>query len=114
MIEGDYFAAVPPGADVYILKRVLFDHSDDEVVRILRNCRASMNPDGRLAIIEGLAGTMNEPNLAHLMDLIFLLVTTGRMRTTEQYGELLRKAGFRLQRSVATCSDVSVLEAARL
>ncbi len=114
LIEGDYFEGVPSGADIYVLKRVLFDHSDDDVVRILRNCLPAMSLNGRLVIIEGLAGSINEPNIAHSMDLIFLLLTTGRMRTQEQYSDLLRKAGFRLQRSVATRSDVSVLEAVRL
>lgn len=113
LIEGDYFDAVPEGADLYIFKRVLFDHSNDEVVKILSNCRAAMPPGARIAIIEGLAGTMNEPGLAHLMDLTFLLATTGRMRRSEEYGALLGKAGLKLQRSVPTRSDVCVLEAVR-
>ena len=111
LIEGDYFEAVPTGADLYIFKRVLFDHSDDEVVKILCNCRAAMSPGGRIVIIEGLAGALNEPSLAHLMDLTFLVVTTGRMRTSEEYDALLGKAGLRLQRCLQTHSDVSVVEA---
>ena len=93
LIEGDYFKSVPAGVDLYIFKRVLFDHSDNEVIKILGNCRAAMRPRSRVLIIEGLAGPMNEPSLAHLMDLTFLLVTTGQMRTREAYDELLRKAG---------------------
>ena len=114
LIEGDYFQTVPTGIDVYIFKRVLFDHSNDEVIKILRNCRAAMTLSSRIVIIEGLAGTINEPSLAHLMDLTFLLVTTGRMRTGEEYAELLGRAGLHLQQCLPTRSDVSVLEAVPL
>ena len=113
LIEGDYFQSVPPGGDVYVLKRVLFDHNDDEVLRILGNCRTAMAEGGRLLIIEGLVAPTNQPSLAHLMDLTFLVATTGRMRTREEYAELLRRAGLRLMRTLPTRVDVSVLEAGR-
>ena len=48
LIEGDYFEGVPSDVDIYVLKRVLFDHSDDDVVRILRNCLPAMSLNGRL------------------------------------------------------------------
>ncbi len=92
LIEGDYFKDVPVDIDLYIFKRVLFDHSNEEVVKILRNCRTVMKPSARIVIIEGLAGMRNESSLAHLMDLTFLLVTTGRMRSREEYDGLLRRA----------------------
>jgi len=114
LIEGDYFTEVPTDIDLYIFKRVLFDHSNEEVIKILRNCRAAMKPNSRIVIIEGLAGIRNEPDLAHLMDLTFLLVTTGRMRSREEYNDLLGKAELRLLQCLPTRSDVSVLEAALL
>jgi DNA-binding transcriptional ArsR family regulator len=114
LIEGDYFKSVPVGGDCYIFKRVLFDHDADEVVKILRNCEKVMNPDARILIIEGLAATQNEPSIAHLMDLTFLLATTGRMRIKAEYESLLSAAGLRLRTCVPTASDVCVIEAARL
>ena len=114
LIEGDFFEAVPAGADLYVLKRVLFDHKDEEVVKLLSNCRAAMKPKGRILIAEGLAGAMNDPSLAHLMDLTFLLATSGRMRSRDEYAALLGQAGLRLERCLATQSDVSLLEATRI
>lgn len=113
LIEGDYFTAVPGGGDAYILKRVLFDHTAAEVVRVLRNCRDAMAPHAKLAIVEGLAAAPNEESLQHLMDLTYLLATTGRMRRQDEYARLLQEAGMRLDRCVATHADVSVLEASR-
>lgn len=39
---GDFFAAVPSGADIYLLKKVIHDWDDDNALRILRNCRRAM------------------------------------------------------------------------
>jgi O-methyltransferase domain/Dimerisation domain len=111
LVEGDYFQSVPPGGDVYVLKRVLFDHSPEEVIQIFRNCRAAMGRDSLLLIIEGLAAPPNEADPAHLMDLVYLLATTGHMRTESEYGHLLRGAGLRLRRRLATQSEVTILEA---
>jgi O-methyltransferase domain len=41
--------------DIYVRKRVLFDHSDDDVVRILRNCLPAMSLNGRLHGIQNCA-----------------------------------------------------------
>lgn len=113
LVESDYFKTVPSGGDVYVLKRVLFDHTDDEVTHILKNCRSAMDRASRLLIIEGLVGAANEPSLAHIMDLAYLVATTGRMRTEEEYAALLRRAKLHLTRVVPTRSDVSALEAVR-
>jgi hypothetical protein len=111
LIEGDYFQGVPPGGDIYVLKRVLFDPTPDEVMHIFRKCQAAMGRDSRLLIIEGLAAPLNEPSPAHVMDLVYLLATAGRMRTADQYDSMLREAGLRLQRRLPTQSEVTILEA---
>jgi len=113
LVEGDYLQAVPLDGDIYVLKRVLFDQADREVVQILRNCRHAMGKNSQLLIIDGLAGKPNEPDLAHLVDLIYLVATTGRTRTKDQYEALLREAGLQLVEVIPTPSDVSVLQAIR-
>jgi hypothetical protein len=111
LVPGDFFDDVPSGGDAYILKRVLFDWTDEEALRILKNCRRAMNSDARLLIIEPLIGPPNEQCPAHLFDMTFLVMLHGRLRTTDEYSGLLGQAGFRLQRVVPTESDVSILEA---
>jgi hypothetical protein len=111
LVPGDFFDHVPSGGDVYILKRVLFDWTDKQALRILKNCRGAMNSDARLLIIEPLIGPPNEPCPAHLFDMTFLVMMHGRLRTADEYSGLLGQAGFRLQRVVPTAFDVSILEA---
>lgn len=111
LVTGDFFSEVPSGGDAYILKRVLFDWTDEQALRILKNCRRVMNGDARLLIIEPLIGPPNEQCPAHLFDMTFLVMLHGRLRTADEYSGLLGQAGFRLQRVVPTDSDVSILEA---
>ena len=109
-VAGDFFEAVPSGGDTYVLKRTLYNWSDEEVVQILKNCRKAMKSETRLLIIEPLIGPPNEQCTGHLSDMNFLLMS-GRVRTEEEYSNLLRQTGFRLQKNVPTESDDSILEA---
>lgn len=50
-LGGNFFETVPV-ADLYLLKHVLHDWYDAACVRILRNCRRTLHPSGRVAVIE--------------------------------------------------------------
>jgi SAM-dependent methyltransferase len=52
-VAGDFFAAVPEGADAYLLKHVIHDWDDAKATAILVNCRRAMKPGARLLIAEG-------------------------------------------------------------
>lgn len=110
-VDHDIFEQVFSGGDIYSLKRLLFDFSDEDAVCILDNCRKAVRDDGRLLIIEVLRGPPNQRDLAHAMDLVFLVLLGGRTRTIEQYATLLERARFRLVRTIPTESDVTMLEA---
>jgi len=111
LIEGDFLQSVPSGGDVYVLKRVLVDHTDDTALKILRNCSSAMGPNKRLVIIEPLSGPLNELSLARLMDLTYLLTGTGRIRSQVEHSSLLRVTGFQMRKCLPTQSDVTILEA---
>ncbi len=111
LVTGDFFESVPTGGDTYVLKRVLFDWTDEQAAKILTNCRRAMNNNARLLIIEPLIGPPNEQSPAHLYDMTFLVMLHGRLRTADEYASLLSQAGFRIERIVPTESEVSVLEA---
>src|SRR5207247_3337004 len=52
VVAGDFFAAVPPGGNVYVLKWILHDWDDDRAAAILRNCRREAAPGARLRVVE--------------------------------------------------------------
>ena len=113
-VAGDFFDAVPPGADAYLLSRVLHDWDDADARRILATCRAAMPAGARLLLVEAIV-----PERAHdapeaiRMDLHMLMLLRARERTEAQFRELLAGAGFDLRRVVPTASaaNLSVLEA---
>lgn len=116
LVEGDFFASVPAGGDVYLLKSVLHDWPDERCVTILRNCATAMNSDGRLLIVEAvladrMTSSANEIPGA-LLDLIMLAYAGGRERTATEFGQLLDQAALRLVASAELTAGLHVLQAA--
>ncbi|WP_138757945.1 methyltransferase [Modestobacter altitudinis] len=111
-VAGDFFTAVPGGADAYLLSRVLHDWDDGDAVRVLRTCRQAMRPDSVLLVVEAVLPerAVDDP-AAVRMDLHMLLLLHGRERTAAEYADLLAAAGLRLTADVPTSAGVHVLEA---
>ena len=113
-VVGDFFDSVAPGADAYLLSRVIHDWDDDDARRILTTCRAAMPVDARLLLVEAIVPERaRDGPEAVRMDLHMLMLFNARERTQAQYGRLLADAGFELRRVVPTASSagLSVLEA---
>ena len=108
---GDFFEAVPPGGDIYLLKAILIDWKDADALRILRSCRAAITPEGKLLVIEMVLPNDNQLSPAQLLDLNMLVMTGGKERTADEYGALMEQAGFCLNRIIPTGSPFQVLEA---
>ena len=111
LVSGDFFEAVPEGADAYVLKKVLHDWSDEDAVRILTNCRRAMAAGGRVLVVETLIPPGNAPDPIKVMDINMLVVTGGRERTADEFADLFSRAGLRAGRVVPTGARVSILEA---
>jgi len=110
---GSFFDLVPGGADIYLLVRVLHDWSDDDCIRILRNCRAAMARSARLLIVEQIL----EPDPAlgrpsgYLVDTqMMAMFGSARERTKSEFGELLQASDLRLERVIETASPVWIME----
>jgi hypothetical protein len=114
LVAGSFFDAVPAGADVYVLKKVIHDWNDEQAAVILRNCRNAMAPHGRVLVAETIIPTGNEPDSIKLVDANMLVVTGGVERTEAQYAALFTAAGLRLERVISTAQPISVLEACRV
>jgi hypothetical protein len=109
VVGGDFFEAVPEG-DGYVLSWIIHDWDDERALTILRNCRQSIAPGGRLLLIEAVVPAGDEPHFAKVLDAV-LMTMGGVERTEAEYADLLARAGFRLERVVPTMAPLSVLEA---
>jgi hypothetical protein len=108
---GDFFQTVPTGGDAYILSHIMHDWNDEQCLTILGHCRKAMKPDARLLIVEMVLPPGDAPHPGKILDMVMLVLVGGLERTEAEYAHLLDKAGFRLNRVVATQSPVSVVEA---
>jgi demethylspheroidene O-methyltransferase len=95
--------ALPAGADLITLIRVLHDHDDDAALGILRACRAALPPGGVLLLAEPMAGTAGaEPVGAAYFGFYLLAMGSGRARAPGEIEGLIRAAGFGRVRHVPT------------
>lgn len=101
IVGGDFFEGVPAGGDAYLLSGIIHDWQDEAAVRILRNCRRAIRPDGRLLLLETVLAPSGDPARA-LMDVLMMVLTGGRERTESELGFLLEAAGFSLTEVVPT------------
>ncbi len=119
LVEGDFFDAVPPGGDAYVLARVLHNWTDERAELILRRIREAMTAGGasgaRLIVLEQLlpdADTEPGPGKG-IVDLLMLVLLEGHDRTEADYRRLLERSGFavRTVRQGAGQGADSMLEA---
>lgn len=112
---GDFFEAVPAVGDVYILKSIIHDWSDERSLAILKNCRAAMPGHARLLLIEQVVPERMRADARHQdiarRDINMMIGTGGRERTSGEYQRLLEQSGFALQKQVPVALSHSVLEA---
>ena len=113
-MSGDFFEAVPEGADLHLLKQIVHDWNDERATRLLQNCHRALAPQGKLLLVEMVIPADNRPSPAQAMDLNMLVLLGGRERTEEEYRRLFHAAGFRLERIIPTQSPFSVIEATRV
>lgn len=95
-IGGDFRRdPLPAGSDLITLIRVLHDHDDPTVLRILRAVRGAARAAGTLLIAEPMAGAPGAERVAEAYFGFYLLAMgSGKPRTYDSLTSLLRQAGF--------------------
>ncbi|HSC64595.1 MAG TPA: methyltransferase [Caldimonas sp.] len=87
--------ALPRGADIVTLLRVLHDHDDDRVKRLLGAVFDALPPDGTVLVAEPMAETPGAERMGHAYFGFYLLAMgRGRPRSAQRLRELLMDSGF--------------------
>jgi len=87
--------ALPRGADLISLVRVIHDHDDAAVRRILAAARAALPHQGKLILAEPMSATPGaEPMGDAYFGFYLLAMGSGRPRTPQELTEFLHEAGF--------------------
>lgn len=86
---------VPQGADLITLLRVIHDHDDEIVDRLLASVRAALPPGGALLIAEPLADTAGAETMGDAYFSFYLMAMgSGRPRSESDLKARLARAGF--------------------
>jgi hypothetical protein len=91
---GDLFGALDARADVYVLKWILHDWSDEACREILHRVRATMPSRSRIVVIDQHLEPNRPSPLTSMVDLLMLVECEGgRERSPEEVRGLMRDAG---------------------
>jgi len=108
-VAGSFFESVPE-ADMYTLKHILHDWSDDKCITILRNVHKAMKADGTLIILETILPDLGDISnaMAKAVDMVMLNVAGGLERSAAEWTRLLEQGGFRIEQVVDTSMRIKV------
>ena len=112
VVGGSFLDTVPPGADTYTLCNAVTDWDDELGSRVLQNVHRALPAKGKVLVIDRVFPSPDDPShsLVAFLDLWFLAMEGGRIRTRAEYERLLTGAGFAITRVVPTASEFSVIE----
>jgi len=111
IVPGNFFEAIPPGADTYLFRHIIHDWTDEQSIQILRQCRKVIPANGRLLIADSVVPSGNTPSAAKDYDMLMLIYPGGRERSKEEFGELCKASGFELASITPTTTMISVVTA---
>jgi SAM-dependent methyltransferase len=96
-VAGNFFEAVPRG-DAYVLSGILHDWDDERATAILHAVRAAAPSGARLFVVDSVIEPGNDPDGAKWLDLLMLVLESGRERTESEWQALLEGADFTVDR----------------
>jgi hypothetical protein len=123
-VGGDMFETVPTG-DAIFMKWIMHDWSDEDCIKILKNCRKAIPETGKVIILDVVLGADHgndidkkkaaaamDPNLNTVFDLVMVAHTSGgKERTEEEWKKVLWDGGFGHYNIIDIPALQSVIEA---
>jgi hypothetical protein len=103
VVGQSFFDPLPPGADAYLLNRVIHDWDDTAATAILRRCAEAAGRTGRVLVVESHGTDGGDSPAFAEMNLRMLVLAGGRERTIDDYSALAARAGLQ----VITVHDIT-------
>ncbi|MEG4289379.1 methyltransferase [Microcoleus sp. C2C3] len=111
IVGGNFFDAVLPGGDLYLISRVLVNWDDTDAIKILTNCYQAMTVKDRLVVVDFMLPKGKMSPFIGLTSLNAFLLFGKFMRTEDEFYNLLSSAGFKVTNTFKTTGPVSAIEA---
>ena len=110
-IPGNFFENIPEGADMYFLKSIIHNLSDDQCIDLLKRIKAILPDNGKILIFEPIVENNNRYSFAKLYDIQMLVSRNGgKERTNTEFYDLVNKSGMQLKRIIQTAAPFSIIE----
>ena len=93
IVSGDFRDTFPCKGDLYVLAQILNNWRDEEARGILANCRAVMDADARLLVLEPIYVAKSSSRLLMLVSLGVMAQRGGRTRSEMQLRSLITGVG---------------------
>lgn len=109
--SGSFFEKCPT-ADIYMLKYIIMDWSDEKAKKILKTCRGAMKADSKILIMEPVIKENHNEVGRYEIDLLLLTsFDGGRARTEQELAAMLDEADLKINRVIHTPYYLSIVEA---
>jgi len=105
IVGQNFFAPLPPDADIYLLKGVINDWPDEEARAILSNCATAARPLGRVVVLGGVVIEEAPRDLV-----IEMVLVGGKQRTVKEFAALCRESNLEVIASERQASGYFVTE----
>jgi hypothetical protein len=91
IVGQSFFDALPPGADLYLLRGIINDWPDREATALLRRCAEAARPNGRVVVLKSVSPDGTRSGLT-----IEMVLVGGKHRTLTEFRELAQAAGLEI------------------
>ncbi len=111
LVSGDFFVAIPPNCNLYLLRSIIHDWNDEQCIQILTNIKKSLLEKGKIVVIEKILPDDKDYHLTRLLDLQVLILTgAGKERTFKELERLFIGAGLKIDKKIPLPTLDFVLE----
>ncbi|KAF4367332.1 hypothetical protein F8388_025750 [Cannabis sativa] len=112
-VGGDMFVSVPKG-DAIFIKWICHDWSDEDCLKLLKNCYDAVPRHGKVIVAEFILSVAPDSSLAAKCtahsDMIMLVDHGGKERTEKEFEELAKAAGFKGFKVVCNAFNTYIME----
>jgi len=110
-ISGNFFESIPQGGDMYFLKSIIHNLSDNQCIHLLKDIKKVLPENGKILIFEPIIENNNRYSFAKLYDIQMLVGRSGgKERTKEEFKAIISSADLKINRIIQTAAPFSIIE----
>ncbi len=110
-IAGNFFETIPEGGDMYFLKSIIHNLSDEQCIDLLKRIGQVLPSNGKILVFEPIIKNNNRYSFAKLYDIQMLVGRSGgKERTKEEFIDIVKKADLKLHKIIETAAPFSIIE----